>query len=319
MLRSFAIHGLEFRGKLVKRGDLDGMGCLALMQQAGVDMRKTEYVEQGTYLPGALTADSGKQEGVVYKVAEDKPTLIVDHHGETSRPGSSATIYLYNLLVEMGVLRDTEYIYKMVDFITRSDNARLPDEDNYFANPNYHRTLLGLRNFVRRPYDLIKFFKDGHSETDILTDEELRKYGFIYPELDDNGNQILNAKGNSKIINRSSEVRYNIKLSQERIDVLEKRRFVAVSSKYGKIIIDYRDDNKKITGSFVAVKAAGYDGFIIWNPANQSFFVSATRPFDFDRSQIQDGIIQRETMWMKEKTDKTPLKLKLKDILDKET
>ena len=308
IFQEFSVHGLEQNGKFISRADLDGMGCMALLLLAGIKADKTQYVPQGEYRYGAVTADSGDQEGVVYTEGDDKPSLIIDHHGGSSKPGSSATLYFYNLLKEMGVIRDRKepYIGRLVEFVNSSDNAKLPDNDNYFVNPNYHRTLLGLRNFIRRPNDLVRFFRDGHDILEVLTDADLEKYGFIFSEKRRDGKKVTR--------DRSTEVQKNILLSRERIDDLEKRGFTINTSGSGKIIVDYRADGGMIKGGFPAAKAAGYDGYVIWNPKEQSFFASSTKPFKF--TEVKDGVIKRQTMWMKEKKDTSELKITLKDILD---
>ena len=129
-----------------------------------------------------------------------------------------------------------------------------------------------------------------------LSNEELIKYGFIDK----------NKKGENR---RSKEQEKVVKKLLDEIKKMDKEGRI-IQSKYGKIDIDI--DNK-VPGRIDSAVAYGCQGYLLWNPKENSFLINTLIP-------ISDSFLQgkkiREKMWIKPRHDKEPLKLTLREILN---
>ncbi len=267
--------------------DTDGEGALALLKMAGVDTSHVKYVAPGKHLEDYINIDTGNQDGVVASL--DNKTAFFDHHGKRSVNDTSSTELVYKSLTGLGLLEKTPALDKAVKLITQEDNRSFPNEEKYFKE-HWHHTVLGLIQYIQLP-KLVKFFEEGGSPTDILNESQLQSLG---------------------LLEKSREVKKRVKASLEAMEQIRQKGFVLHSKKYGDIAVDI---GKRANIGFVAAKALGMDGYIIWSPKTQSFFVSTNKPMDIKLAQGQQI---RETMWIKpaKNIDGQDLEISLQDIVN---
>ena len=97
------------------------------------------------------------------------------------------------------------------------------------------------------------------------------------------------------------------------LERIKDKGVIIETPRYGKIVVDI---DKKIPGGFDAIRYAGYQTYISWAPADNSFFISSVFPVADSFSQ---GKKIRGTMWIKPMSDDEPLTVTLKEILIKMT
>lgn len=295
--KRFAIHGKvrieesEEGAEIIldKREDLDGLCALGFLKIAGIDAHDVQHVEPGQYEEGMTNIDTGSVPGVVLG---RKDTIFIDHHGARVSRNTSATDLTYRLLVEMGFVERQPYLDKLVMFVDEIDNGTLDYSLEDFKHSN--RTLVGLWRVIS--YDkLVEFFKDGHHPREILSDADLKKYGF------DTDRQ------------KASAYEYSlIKRTEEAFEKLKEDGFVLESPAYGKVIIDVGNQFKG--RGFWFAKSHECGAYVAWNPDTNGFFVTALKPFH-ENFKIDQGIMVRGTMWLKPFHDQGPLNVSLEDIL----
>jgi hypothetical protein len=174
---------------------------------------------------------------------------------------------------------------KLVEFVTQEDNKTYPNEEKYFKN--YGHNLFGLRDNIKFEH-LLTFFKDGHKPYEVLQEKELKKMGLL------------------KI---SEEKNKLVEKSLAELERIKDKGLILETSRYGKIVVDI---NKKIPFGFDAIRHAGYQTYVSWAPADESFFISSVHPI---MDNFRQGKKIRETMWIKPLADRTPLSVSLRDTL----
>jgi len=291
----FAVHGtLEYdkAGKrfIVKNGtDLDGRGAIGLFKLAGFNTEELSFVNHSDYAEGRVNLDTGDQDGVTYYENGDKSSLFFDHHAKDSAKDYSATSLVYDTLIEMGFLKEDAKIRNAINFIVDLDNCRYAlDQESYIATAG---NLYGLGQYLTFE-KLLEFFDDGLDPNKTLTADELKKYG---------------------LEERLGQQKSNVENSIKYLKIGQEAGFELESARYGRIYVDY---GKKLPGSFNAVRAYGYNTYIIWNPKTNSFFISSDRPIT---DEFTGGKIIRQHMCIKPRHDRSPLKITLGEILSKMT
>jgi len=309
--REFAVHGKFYKDEETgevrwnKRGtDLDGSMSLRLLKEAKIQIKNLLYVAPGEYESGKINIDTGSEDGLVIL---DDGTVIIDHHGEDSGNDSSGTKLTYDILNRLGVLERTDVLDRMVEFVNQVDNFNYPNQKEYFADyfNNSWRTFLGLHNMASAGVTM-KFFrykKNGKalSPTEPLGDDILKDLGFSY-----------RSKGfdKSKVENHKERVRK----SYEKLQQMKKDGFIIQSQKYGQICVNaygVLDVNKD------AAKAFGCDTYLVWNQANNNFFMSSLTGKNIV-DEFEQGKNIRKTMLIKP-DDGTELTMKLRDMLNQMT
>lgn len=291
--KEFVVHGVV--GKDEKTGeqiilnytDLDGKSCLGLLELAGINIENVEYVAPSKHVKGKINLDTGDRHGLI--VEDEGKTAFLDHHSDESGRDSSAAKFTYQTLISLGLLKREEYLDKIVEFVTQVDNRTYPDGERYFGNS--WQTVLGLQRFIQFKH-LINFFKAGRSPTETLSDDDLKKMG---------------------LKERATEQKKITESSLSRLEEMGQEGLIVQSERYGNIAIDI---GKKVWAGFDAAKAYGCGGYIIWNPEQNSFFISTAQPLT---DEFKQGIKVRKTMWIKPLHDKTPLTITLSGILEKMT
>ncbi|MDP3729804.1 MAG: hypothetical protein Q8R26_03630 [bacterium] len=317
----FAVQGLfnPRTGRIDTFTDLDGRGALGLLRRAGIldpenyaiynrtvekksdrsqvisktvegksiVQKKTHkiisYVPAGETIPGAIHIDTGHRDGIV---SDEDVSAFFDHHGPESGTDSSATRKVHEALTSLGLLEKDPLLEKAVSFITMIDNGTFPHAEKYFLD--FHRTVLGLERFIQFE-KLYQFFKDGHQSTDLLSPEELRKYG-----LD---------KGSEK--QKAIEER-----SVEEFKQFEKNGFTIPTKNGGKALVAI---NRRFSGGYLGAAYFGAKVYVIWNPAKKNFFISNNE--EGLALHLSQGRNIRGKMWIKPKYDPVPLKISLKEVI----
>src|SRR3989344_1121193 len=249
-----AVHGMGINqetGKQKQRGDLDGEAALGLLRKAEIKFNKIEYIAKGQTIPGKLHIDTGNKNGIVIEKEKDgTATIYFDHHSpEFSLEPTSATQLMYEGLTAAGLLKEEPYLDELVEFVTQADNLSYP-ESYYEKYPDYDRMLVGLWSFMGFT-QLDQFFKDGKNPTDILTPEELKKY---------------------KLEKTSETQKKIIEASAKAFEEIKKDGLIIDTDLYGKIVVDI---GKRLPpGGTLASKYYGCDGYIIWMPNDNGFFIT---------------------------------------------
>jgi hypothetical protein len=272
-----------------KNPDLDAKSGIGIFKLAGVSAKNIQFVEKGEFAEGKINIDTGSEDGFVIKYGEK--TIFIDHHAIHSGSDNSATKITYEVLTSLGLLKKEEYLDRLVEFVTQADNKTFPDQGKYFKSSML--TILGLERFIKFE-NLLQFFKEGRSVTELLSGEDIKKYGLIH-----------GASKQNEIVDKSLAA----------LEEMDKTGLIINSERYGKIAVDI---GKKVPGGFDAANYHGCGAYIIWNPDSNGFFVTAiNRPLQDDFSQ---GKKIRDTMWIKNpKIDPSPLTLTLSEILNKMT
>lgn len=288
----FVIRDTEGKAKIIEQTDLDAKTSIYLHKLAGMDIRDLVYVTPGDIAEGRINTDTSNRHGVITEKTSDKlesygRTSVDDHHTPESGSDLSATKLVYEKLVSLGLLEREDYLEKAVEFVNLLDNKKFPDQAKYFKQSFV--TILGLERYLQ-PKHLFEFFKTDKRPTDILTRDELKKYGL------------------TRAATKQLEVVNN---SLAKMEEMKKEGFVVDSDRYGKIYVDI---GKNLPGGYDAVNYAGGGVYVIWSPETGSFFTSTVgRPLE---DSFNDGFKVRDTMWMKPKSSDSPLSITLAEVLN---
>lgn len=292
--------------ELINSADLDGKVALGLLKLAGINTDKVEYVAPGKFISGKINIDTGERDGLV--VLEDG-TVFIDHHGDFSKGDTSAAKHTLDVLVELGLLKEEEYLRNMVNFVSRVDNFDYPKSyfENYFKNS--WKTLIGLSKMLSWD-ELEKFFKYKKSETDeVLLPEEplsdglLMKFGFVKKDKKDKKLEI----------GKSISHKERVLASEKELKLMEKEGLIIDSDRYGKICLNI---NGRVVCGIDAAKAFGCNTILSWNTENNNFFISNLDGKDLEDSFV-DGKNIRGTMWLNPSDNDR--RISLSEILNKMT
>lgn len=288
--KEFAVHGIigydkEKKLTLTNETDLDGKGCLRLMQLAGFDISNLKYIEHGDYAEDRIYFDVGDVHGIVLKDGGKK--VFIDHHTDESGKESSATKFTYELLQPLDLLKKEKYLDNLVNFITDVDNKTYFSDEKSFRNS--WKTIYGLHRYMDFP-KIVELFKMGIKPGEMLSKENLKNFGLEEA-----------SKRQEKTIN----------ISVKKMQQIEKGGLVVPSRRFGKIVVDI---GKKVGAGYDAVQAFGCQTYVIWSPESSSFFITSRERLD--KEKFGQGKPARGFMWIKPRTDKEPLKIQLADILN---
>ncbi len=284
----FAVSGIvkvEENGvrTIQNKTDLDGRSTLGIMRLAKLNTEDTIYVAPGDSIEGRINLDTGGRDGMV--VEDSGETAFFDHHGPESKNDSSATQIAYETMTKLGLIKKEPWLDKLVTFITQMDNKTFPDAENYYLDS--YRTMMGLSYRVDFKH-LVDFFKAGRNPTELLSPHDIRQMG---------------------LRSVSEGQKETIQESEDKLKKMEHDGLIIDSPRYGLIAVDI---GKRIPGGVDAVKAYGCDGYLLWSPMTNSFFLSSTTPLE---RELPQGKRVRETMWIKPRTDETPLTTTLSEVL----
>ncbi|MDD5463998.1 MAG: hypothetical protein PHP62_02535, partial [Candidatus Moranbacteria bacterium] len=313
--KEFAVHGrLEKNldtGKfdILKYSDLDGKCCVELLRMARIDTANLEFVAPGSFKEGKINMDTGGKHGVIAEDFDkkDAKTAYIDHHGENSPSNSSASAIMYKTLVDLGLLKKSDQLDKMIGFVTDIDSGIYPEIDKYFENS--WKTLYGMQRFIQGE-NLVQFFQrntDSNLNRE-LTEAELESCGLI---LKDKSGKIFD--------NKCEKQEKVAKKSKESLEKMEKDGFIITSVRYRKIAVSVESGipkDKTVPGGFLAARAFGCDTYISWNPKENKFNISAKVPIT---EKYPQGLNVREIMWVKNDGDDSELTVTLGEILNKMT
>jgi hypothetical protein len=242
----------------------------------------------------------------------ERPTVALTHHGGHSDRKTSAAAVVYRVLSEFGLLKfedekEKQAYERLVDFVTRQDNFDFPEmsepDKAKAIFPNAHRTILGLRNKISFD-DLLKFFLENPDKkpTDVLTDDELLRYGWRYSKK----------KKNEWARIAERQRRQN----EKTIESIEKAQMEgwAVPTKYGIFLLDI---GRKVSGELQwAAASKGYAGILRYNPETHGFFIALGKG-EFDPKTfrgLEQGKLIRKSMFLHNER-KEKLLVNLEDLL----
>ncbi|MDP1884029.1 MAG: hypothetical protein Q8L10_01555, partial [Candidatus Moranbacteria bacterium] len=302
-----------------EKPDLDANSCLKLMELAGIKLDNVSFVPKGETADSGIIMDTSEKHGVI---AEEKgKRLIFDHHGKESDRTTSATKFVYETLVRMGLLQKEGYLDKFVDFVTACDTLEFSPASNEDVLKNYARSMYGLHMKMKLE-DILQMMKDDIDPAQEIPKDRLEQIKYAN-----------HSSGKEESLAEFSEYFQNkIKRGDRMIRKIEKDGFVLDTGddRFGKILIDTSnktDKNKwrqKVDAENhsdqLSVFAKGYGAYIKWSPGENSFAIFS-RDKKMDEEMIPGGFGQGFNrmgyMWIKSRTDEDPLTLTLKDILAK--
>ncbi len=289
--KDFAVSGVlqfdkrEGRQILKPFTDLDGRSAIGILKEAGIDTSNLTYVRPGEYLKGAINLDTGDKFGVVYE--ESSYTTFFDHHAKGTSEVTSTTEIMYETMSELGMIKKSEAMDRLVEFVTKIDNRQFPPEEFLKSA----KTILGLQRDLE--FDkLLAYFQDRSSPTEELIPEELRKYNLKH-----------SSEKQQKIVDEAMET----------LERMEKEGKV-VNTKYGKIVVN-ENNELKVGASAAYVK---FDGIINFTSGKSFAVTMKDRDFSEEelRSKLGDkfqGKIIRGKMWLYNESG--PLKLGVAEII----
>jgi hypothetical protein len=287
--------------------DLDGIVCLNLFKQAGLDTSAVRFVKPGDLIPGATHADTGNVNG--FGLDPKNGTWVMDHHTANADNEHSASHYVHQTLLSLNspenpkaiLLENSEELKQVIAFVNQADNLNYSVGDqNYYVNelPQtlfglYRFITAGIRDFRKRGYEpsvklgnptfeqLLQFFKDGHKPDMVYPQEVWEQYGFI--RKNEQGKKI-------------DLIKIQKRNNREAIRILEEinQAGFIVDSPHGRIVIDL---NGRVSGRMDAAKAYGCSVYIGWQPKTNSFFISSVDPLP-QNFNLNQGIPMRQRMWL---------------------
>ena len=322
----WAVHGKKFSSA---QRDTDVKFALWLLKKAGLDIKDTVEVPVGeSAVKNRINIDFGGIFGIKIpsrKEVQTDKTIIIDHHPKMTKPieeelnlteedypillKTSASQMIFEGLDSLDLFpqEERETIKKTIEFISFMDNKNYPHQHNLKTFKESWRTVLGLYQYIP-PDKLLEYFKKGKEPTEILSEKELKELGLIYKN-----------KKTGEIINRARERREMIEEALRTIKKLEKNGFVVETKNGLRLLVDYLTTyrEKGIPLRVDAVFASGYDGVIVYDENKESYFINLHPELPSQiRPEIKGGINIRGKMFIRDASDKEPLKVSLKEILE---
>jgi hypothetical protein len=263
-----------------ERPDMDANSCLKLMELAGinVDMSKVNLVPKGNTADNGIIMDTSERHGVISEEGGRK--LIIDHHGKESDRSTSATKFVYETLLEMGLLRKEEYLDKYVEFVTKLDNLDLaPNEKDIYSN--YYENLYGLAGKMKVD-DVLEFIKQGADPKASLPADFLKSHTYFNP-------------GNGKedtLAQYAAFLKNQMGFGEKEVENMEKSGFAldTGNDRFGKVLIDIKKKTgkdkwqNKVNGidssRQLTAFAKGFGAYIVWSPDEKKFFVYTKKKMD---------------------------------------
>ena len=281
------VHGCFDKDKngnriLQNRADLDGQGALGLLGLAGINTENVTFVKPGECILGQIHFDTGNQNGVVilYDTKTRRNTYFFDHHGFESDDNNSATALVYETLVGLGLLEQTEALDRLVQFISLADNWNLPKDLESFCNS--WQTMAGYLEFMSFDY-LYAYFSDPQNP------ESTQSLGQTIEEVV--AQLSLYGVNKRKVRNYKNRIeRSFLQLRQ-----IDENGFIFQSNQYGWIVVDL-DGKVPLSADAAVAYTSSLPNFqsmiyIRWEKGR--FFISS---FGVDLPKFPQGKLVRKTM-----------------------
>lgn len=268
-VEKLVVHGDHFfkEGEinLRLRPDLDAMAGIYLMNLAGIDYRMVQFEHKGQWVPGAVHIDTGGRKELTI---EDDGSVFFDHHGSEKGKHTSATEIVYDTLVETGFLERQKWLDRMVSFVNEIDNMTYPLDEDFFRK-KWWQTLYGTYKVL--PIEVVaNFFKEGRDPRE--------PFGLEYSR-----SVVLkkSAEKTATLADVAEHTRNLVAMSLQNISKAARRMeelgVKTETPELGKVVLNAVEQGKKnkIPLGFSAVKALGYDTYILWSEEHHSFFISS--------------------------------------------
>jgi len=229
-------------------------------------------------------------------VEEDGRRVIFDHHGKESDRSTSATKFVYETLIELGLLDKKQQadLDKYVEFVTKYDNLDFAsDEKAVYAN--YYENLYGLAGKLKAE-DVLDLIKKGVDPKASLPADYLKNHTYLNP-------------GNGKeetLAQYAENLKKQMGYGGNEIEKMEKKGFVLDTGddRFGKVLIDTMKKTgkdkwqNKVNGidssRQLTAFAKGYGAYIVWSPDEKKFYAYTKNRMD-DKS-IPGGFSQGKNM-----------------------
>ena len=131
------------------------------------------------------------------------------------------------------------------------------------------RTLAGLNRYIK--FDkLYDFFKQGLNSEQELTEEQLKEF-----------NLKKGSKKQQELINETRKV----------IKEMEKSGQI-VKTRHGKVVVDI---GRELRAGYHAARAYGYDGYLLYNPKTESYFL-VVDDADLSDLDLSEGVNAKKNM-----------------------
>ena len=328
-LEKIVIHGQEYIDaetgelKIREQGDIDTDAALEVLKNAGITWKKLDYVKKGEFIPGAFHIDTGGAYAVMLKEEKGadgkiQKTAFVDHHGASKAYPMSATLNMYNMLLEHGLLSlsdKNKYLIDLSRFVTDVDNL------SYIKNPNRKYRSIALAEKLKidpeknpegefpinknEPLIDENFFKSTWWKTPYGTVKQL-PFSFILERTkkgipphqpfskDEMEQKVITANGKEVLLKDLCErikknTNLSINLMEKSQDKMEDEYIKPQTKKLGKLVFNQsRIENKngtqkeqdKMPIMFETARMAGYDSYILWNKDSKRIFISSVHDLE---------------------------------------
>jgi len=295
-----AVHGFLAKDSvtgeigLLTQTDLDGKCALAMLRRAGVKFedKDIKYVEPSCVARGAFNVDTGRKNGVVY---EDE-TLIVDHHAMESGRDTSATKFVYELMVRLGLMERDLALDKLVAFETQMDNWAYPKGNQREFFLESYKNMVGLSRYISFE-SLFAFFEEGGDPEDELSEAQIERFG---------------------LTGKREEMKKKIEDSIASIARIEARGETFETEGHGKIVINV---NGEVPLGFEACRALGYGGCLYWYPEDDGYMLVTREHLSGDEvtrfAEETNAINLRKRILMKPRWRRGELKTDLTEMVEK--
>jgi|GEM_PF-5010257 len=223
---------------------------------------------------------------IIYKDGEK--IIYLDHHGEGKRGATSGAKMVYEMMESAGILIEEPWVKDFVEMVNTLDNLSYVDRkkgkegeifnENYFVN-YWPETIFALAEDYLPLEKVIEFFKKGIIKDPFSPITEADLNG-------ETGQTKINFNGENKTL-KETTVTLRVK-AKETITSVKKGEEIQVEKGYnfektklGKVLFhDFSKKNGKINTidnklAFKAIKALGYDTYIVWNEKSGTFFINS--------------------------------------------
>jgi hypothetical protein len=259
--------------------DLDGRVALYLLELAGIKYSGVLTVPKGGTVTGKVHIDTGPYEGPT--ITEDGSIYFSGHGEKKPEKPTSASKMLYETLVRGRFLEPQPWLDRLTQFATEFDNLNYPLDEEFFRK-YWWRTLYGVHRNL--PVEmLVQFFKEGRDPRKPFEAEYAKSVIIKTEEGGIKRHKPKKGESEGRPVTLFDLTRLSRHLVEKSIAQIETFRKVAKKAglpqetdELGKIVFNIigPGERNRIPEGYAAVKALGYDTYILWDENYKSFFVN---------------------------------------------
>lgn len=301
----------EKKEEIKLKTDLDGRAAIFLLEEAGLNYDKLTFVKKGDWIPRSINIDTGERQG--FSIEKDG-TVFFDHHGSEKfekDASTSATKIVYEVLVKNNILKRSEWLDNLVNYVTGIDNANYPLDKKFFIN-DWSKSFYGLQKVI--PFETIfEYFRMGKTAGHPFTEQEIDTLEFKGRK----GGKVL-LKDTCK--HQKELVDLNIKNISAAESIMRRSKIKTETPLLKRVIVNNVINKNEIELGFTAIRALGYDSYIILNENNGGFFISSTQPlkniYEKVKEKYPNAKLIRGTMILQDQNNKKINQMDLLRTLD---